>query len=100
MVIAKLFKASLIVIICIILSTKKSTFRMTFLNRQDDMDRQVSNLKEYLAENAAKTTVSKKELQTIKEDNQMIAELRLQMKQLKESNVYGKGSHLFSSAGR
>jgi len=73
---------------------------MTFLNRQDDMDRQVSNLKEYLAENAAKTTVSKKELQTIKEDNQMIAELRLQMKQLKESNVYGKGSYLFSSAGR
>ena len=73
---------------------------MSLLNREDDIDRQIIHLKEYLTENAAKTTVSKRELQTINEDNQMIAELRLQIKQLKESTVYGKGSHLFSCAGR
>lgn len=73
---------------------------MSLLNREDDIDRQIIHLKEYLAENAAKTTVSKRELQTINEDNQMIVELRLQIKQLKESNVYGKGFHLFSCAGR
>ena len=73
---------------------------MSLLNREDDIDRQIINLKEYLAENAAKTTVSKKELQMIKKDNQVIAELRLQMKRLKESSVYGKGFYLFSCAGR
>ena len=67
---------------------------MTFLNRVDDMDTQIANLKVYLAENEATTAVSGEELRMIKDDRQTIAELRLLMKKLRESNVYGKGSHL------